>query len=52
MADEIKLETEQKSVKIDCVLSFRRSAIDASFDYNLVILITFLRLMSLVMVHV
>lgn len=37
MADEIKLETEQKSVKIDCVLSFRRSAIDASFDYNLVI---------------
>lgn len=37
MADEIKLETKQNSVKIDCVLSFRRSAIDASFDYNLVI---------------
>lgn len=37
MADEIKLETKQNPVKIDCVLSFRRSAIDASFDYNPVI---------------
>ena len=37
MADEIKLETTQKSVKIDCVLSFRKADADASFDYKLVI---------------